>query len=74
MQFTKLVLFVFLCLVIGALGGAYVVDSLDGEPVLGAVLGSLGGIAFALLAAGEISQAGLGSFLPHHEDENAGSI
>jgi uncharacterized membrane protein YfcA len=71
MQFTKLVLFLLLCLVIGALGGAYVVDSLDGEPVLGAVLGSLGGIAFALLAAGGTPEKWV---LPPHEEENAGSI
>jgi hypothetical protein len=74
MSFLRLALVVFLCLTIGALLGAYAVDEAGGEPLLGAILGSLAGVIVALVATGEMPNGWLNRFLPPHEDESAESI
>ena len=53
--------------------GAFVVDGCGGEPLLGTVIGGLGGAVFALAVSCEISDGWLNP-IPPHEDESAESI
>jgi hypothetical protein len=54
MAFLKLVLTIAACLSAGALFGAYVADANGFNPYLFAVLGGAVGIAFGLVATGEM--------------------
>jgi hypothetical protein len=74
MSFLRLALVLSLCLTLGALLGAYAVDLLGGELLLGAIVGSLAGVVVALTASGELSNRWLNGILPPHEDESAESM
>jgi len=74
MSFLRLALVVSLSLAVGALIGAYAVDLVGGEPLLGAIVGSLAGVVLALVATGETGDAWLTRLLPPHEDESAESL
>jgi hypothetical protein len=63
-SFFKVVLITALCSSIGALFGAYVADHWSKEPAIGGLLGGLGGIAFALAAAGDTRGRWLDPFFP----------